>query len=78
MTDNINKIPDNENLDLEQLDGVSGGMYVKENADGSVTIYGDHYDNPGTIDPEALQNLADILKKKVDERNEQNKNHIGG
>lgn len=26
MTDNINKIPDNENLDLEQLDGVSGGV----------------------------------------------------
>ena len=48
MTDNINRIPDNENLDLEQLDGVSGGMYVKENADGSVNIYGDHYDNPGT------------------------------
>ena len=78
MTDNINKTPDNENLDLEQLDGVSGGMYVKENADGSVNIYGDHYDNPGTIDPEALQNLADILKNKVDERNEQNKKHIGG
>ena len=34
MTDNIDKIPDNENLDLAQLDGVSGGMYVKENADG--------------------------------------------
>ena len=78
MTDNINKIPDNENLDLAQLDGVSGGVYVKENADGTVSIYGDHYYNPGTIDPEALQNLADILKKKVDERNEQNKKHIGG
>lgn len=26
MNDNINKIPDNENLDLEQLDGVSGGV----------------------------------------------------
>ena len=78
MTDNINKTPDNENLDLEQLDGVSGGMYVKENADGIVTIYDDYYYNPGTIDPEALQNLDDILKNKVDERNEQNKKHIGG
>lgn len=26
MTDNINKIPDNENLDLEQLENVSGGL----------------------------------------------------
>ena len=28
MTDNINKIPDNENLDLEQLKNVSGGNFV--------------------------------------------------
>ena len=28
MTDNINKKPDNENLDLEQLDNVSGGNFV--------------------------------------------------
>lgn len=26
MTDNINKAPENEALDLEQLDGVSGGV----------------------------------------------------
>ena len=28
MTDNINKIPDNENLDLDQLKNVSGGNFV--------------------------------------------------
>lgn len=26
MTDNINKAPENEELDLEKLDGVSGGV----------------------------------------------------
>ncbi len=28
MTDNINKTPDNENLDLDQLKNVSGGNFV--------------------------------------------------
>ncbi len=28
MTDNINIIPDNENLDLDQLKNVSGGNFV--------------------------------------------------
>ena len=28
MTDNINKTPDNENLDLDQLKNASGGNFV--------------------------------------------------
>ncbi len=39
MTDNINKNIENEELDLEKLDGVSGGFITKSNPDNKTEDY---------------------------------------
>ena len=49
MTDNINKTPENEALDLEKLDGVSGGFITKSNPDNKTEDYEVWDDSKGEV-----------------------------
>ena len=49
MTDNINKAPENEELDLEKLDGVSGGVITNPNSGNKTEDYEVWDDSKGEV-----------------------------
>ena len=49
MTDNINKTPENEALDLEKLDGVSGGVITNPTSGNQTEDYEVWDDSKGEV-----------------------------
>ena len=49
MTDNINKAPENEELDLEKLDGVSGGVITNPTSGNKTEDYEVWDDSNGEV-----------------------------
>lgn len=49
MTDNINKTPENEELELEKLDGVSGGYITNPNSGNKTEDYEVWDDSTGEV-----------------------------
>ena len=49
MTDNINKTPENEALDLEKLDGVSGGVITNSTSGNKTEDYEVWDDSTGEV-----------------------------